>query len=374
MKVLFLSVPAGGGHHQTAKAMADFFAGRDNVETKILDVAENVNSVLKELISKGYILSTTLMPRAYSAIYDILDAKTAEDDELTRYNKLIADAFRRKLKKFIDEFRPDVIVSTHVWATIVLNRIARRTPLGAPIISIITDFTVHPFWEQTKSDFYIIPSEFLSYQAIKKLGDDEVILPMGIPIGPKFSQKIDKVSARRQQGLDDKFTVLVMMGSMGYGKAAQDIIKQLDKLPDDFQILAVCGRNKKLKNSILKMKLHKKIEVFGFVDNIDELMDASDCIITKPGGLSTSEALSKNLPLILANPIPGQEDRNLEFMLNHGVAVSLSDTFPADEAVYLLMNYPHIMTQLSDNAKILAKPDAAKNLGELIMDIYENNN
>ena len=374
MKVLFLSVPAGGGHHQTAKAMADFFAGRDNVETKILDVAENVNSVLKELISKGYILSTTLMPKAYSAIYDILDAKTAEDDELTRYNKLIADAFRRKLKKFIDEFRPDVIVSTHVWATIVLNRIARRTPLGAPIISIITDFTVHPFWEQTKSDFYIIPSEFLSYQAIKKLGDDEVILPMGIPIGPKFSQKIDKVSARRQQGLDDKFTVLVMMGSMGYGKAAQDIIKQLDKLPDDFQILAVCGRNKKLKNSILKMKLHKKIEVFGFVDNIDELMDASDCIITKPGGLSTSEALSKNLPLILANPIPGQEDRNLEFMLNHGVAVSLSDTFPADEAIYLLMNYPHIMTQLSDNAKILAKPDAAKNLGELIMDIYENNN
>ena len=370
MKVLFLSVPAGGGHHQTARAMTDFFAEYENVETKIIDVAENVNNVLKELISKGYILSTTLMPRAYSAIYDMLDAKTSDDDELTRYNKLIADAFKKRLKKSLDEFRPDVIVSTHVWATIVLNRIAKRHKIDAPIISIVTDYTVHPFWEQAKSDYYIVPSELLSYQAIKKLGKDKVIIPLGIPISPKFSQRREKVEARKALGIDNRFTVLVMMGSMGYGSAAKDIIKQLDKLPDDFQIIAVCGKNKKLKSSISKLKLHRKLIALGYINNVDEYMDCCDCVITKPGGLTTSEALAKNLPLILANPIPGQENRNQEFMQNHGLAISLSDTFPADEAIYTLMNYPHISQNLTANAKKLAKPDAAKKLGEFIIDIY----
>lgn len=371
MKVLFLSVPAGGGHHQTAKAMTDYFAGRDDVETKILDVAENVNNVLKELISKGYILSTMIMPKTYSAIYDILDAKTSDDDEITRYNKLISNAFKKRLRKYIEDYRPDVIVSTHSFATLVLNRIAKRHKIDAKIISIVTDFTMHPLWEQTKSDYYIIPSELLSYQAIKKLGPDKTILPLGIPISPKFSIKTEKAIARASLGLDNKFTVLVMMGSMGYGKAAVDIIKQLDKLPDDFQILVVCGKNKRLKSSVSKLKVHRKLIAYGFVNNVDQLMDCADCVITKPGGLSTSEALAKNVPLILANPIPGQEDRNLEFMLNHGIAISLSDTFPADEAVYLLMNYPHVSQQLKENSKRLAKPDAAKNLGEFIEDIYK---
>ncbi len=371
MKVLFLSVPAGGGHHQTAKAMTDYFAEFVNVETKILDVAENVNIVLKELISKGYILSTTIFPKAYSAIYDILDAKTSDDDEITRYNKLIANAFKRRLLKSLEEYQPDVIVSTHVWATMVLNRIAKRHKIGAPIISIVTDYTMHPFWEQAKSDYYIIPSELLSYQAIKKLGNDKVILPLGIPINPKFSEKNDRALASAALDIDNKFTVLVMMGSMGYGKAAVDIIKQLDKLPDDFQIIAICGNNKRLKASVSKLKLHRKLICYGYVTNVDEIMDCCDCIITKPGGLTTSEALAKNLPLILTNPIPGQEDRNMEFMVNHGLALSVSDTFPADEAVYLLMNYPHIARQLKDNAKLLAKPDAAKSLGEFILDIYK---
>lgn len=370
MKVLFLSVPAGGGHHQTAKAMTDYFAEFENVETKILDVAENVNIVLKELISKGYILSTTIFPKAYSVIYDLLDAKTAEDDELTRYNKLIANAFKKRLMKSLDEFRPDIIVSTHVWATIVLNRIAKRHKIDAPIISIVTDFTMHPFWEQARSDYYIIPSELLSYQAIKKLGNDKAILPLGIPISPKFSVSNDKSQMRKSLGVDEKYTVLVMMGSMGYGKAAVEIIKQLDKLPDDFQIIAVCGKNKRLKSSVSKLKLHRKLITYGFINNVDEIMDCCDCIITKPGGLTTSEALAKNLPLILTNPIPGQEDRNMEFMTNHGLAISVSDTFPVDEAVYLLMNYPHISRQFKDNACHLAKPDAAQKLGEFIQDIY----
>jgi len=369
MKVLFLSVPAGGGHHQTAKAMSDYFAGREDVDCKILDVAENVNSIVKELISKGYILSTTILPKVYGSIYDFLDTRTNDNDEVTSTNKLLSNAFKRRLKKYLDEYDPDVIVSTHVFATIILNRLAKRNPIRAKVISIVTDYTVHPLWEQTKSDYYITASEFLSYQALKKFGPHKNVLPLGIPVSPKFCIKTEKSVARAALGLGDKFTVLVMMGSMGYGSAAKDIIKQLDRLPEDFQILAICGNNKKLKSDISRMRIHKKLIAFGYVHNVDALMDCADCLITKPGGLSTSEALAKNIPLILANPIPGQEDRNLEFMLNHGVAISLSDTHPADEAIYMLMHYPYISEQLKASAQLLAKPDAARNLGEFILNL-----
>lgn len=368
MKVLFLSVPTGGGHHQAAKAICEHLSDKENVECRILDVAENVNNVVKDMISKGYILSTTVFPKIYGSLYDLLDTKT-EDDDYSAI-KLLSSGFKKQLKKYLDEYNPDIIVSTHCFATIILNKIAKKHPIRAKIISIVTDYTVHPWWEQTKSDFYITASEYLSYQAIKKLGTDKNVLPLGIPVHPKFSKKGDKYEIRKKLNLEDKFTVLVMMGSMGYGNAATSIIKQLGKLPEDIQIIAVCGKSKRLKSSINRLKTDKKIVTYGFVDNVDELMDASDCIITKPGGLSTSEALAKNLPLILANPIPGQEDRNMEFMLDHGVAISLSDTHPADEAIYLLMHFPHIMERLKDNAMYLAKPDATKNLGEFIIDIY----
>ncbi len=369
MKILFLSVPTGGGHHQAAKAIREYFSEYSDVECRVLDVAENVNNIVKDMISKGYILSTTFFPKIYGSFYNILDAKT-EDEDYSAI-KLLSSVFKKQLKKYLDEYKPDIIVSTHCFATIILNKIAKKHPIGAKIISIVTDYTVHPWWEQTKSDYYITASEFLSYQAIKKLGTDKNVLPLGIPVHPKFSQKGNKNEIRKKLKLDDRFTVLVMMGSMGFGNAATNIVKQLGKLPEDIQIIAVCGKSKRLKSSIQRIKTDKKVIAHGFVDNVDELMDASDCIITKPGGLSTSEALAKNLPLILTNPIPGQEDRNMEFMLNHGVAISLSDTHPADEAIYLLMHFPHIMERLRDNARFLAKPDATKNLGEFIIDIYK---
>lgn len=370
MKVLFLSVPTGGGHHQAAKAICEYFAEFNDVECRVLDVAENVNNIVKDMISKGYILSTMFFPRIYGSLYDILDAKT-EDEDYSAI-KLLSTVFKKQLKKYLDDYNPDIIVSTHCFATIILNKIAKKHPIDAKIISIVTDYTMHPWWEQTKSDYYITASEFLAYQAIKKLGSDKNVLPFGIPIHPKFSKLGDKTEMRKKLGLKNKFTVLVMMGSMGYGNAATNIIKQLTKLPEEIQIVAVCGKSKKLKASIQRIKSNKDIITYGFVDNVDELMDACDCIITKPGGLSTSEALAKNLPLILTNPIPGQEDRNMEFMLNHGVAISLSDTHPADEAIYLLMHIPHIMDRLKDNARHLAKPDATKKLGEFILDIYKN--
>lgn len=367
MKVLFLSVPTGGGHHQAAKAMETYFADRSDVECRMLDIAENVNSILAEAVSKGYILTTTVTPKIYGSLYDFFDLRTNPSTEASKTMKFLSTGFRKKLYAYIQAFRPDVIVSTHLFATITLNRIAKHHPVPAFLISIVTDFTLHPTWEQARSDYYITASELLSYQALKKWGTLENVLPLGIPIHPKFAKKIPAQEARTALGIEDKFTVLIMMGSMGYGTHTTDILRQLDRLDEDFQILMVCGSNSKLKRKVDRMKLNKRIVTYGFVDNVDVLMDACDCIITKPGGLSTSEALAKRLPILMLDPIPGQEDRNKEFMLNNGIAVNISETFGVDEAVYQLMHCPFKREQLILNTGYFAKPNAARDLGELML-------
>lgn len=374
MKILFLSVPTGGGHHQAAKAMQGYFADRNDVECRVLDIAENVNSALAEALSKGYILTTTITPKIYGSLYDLLDMRgNHSQGEVSKTNKFLSKAFRKKLYAYITSYRPDVIVSTHLFATITLNRIAKHHPISAWLISIVTDYTIHPMWEQARSDYFITASELLSYQALKKWGTVEHIMPLGIPIHPKFAEKIPQSTARERLGVADKYTVLVMMGSMGYGTRMVDMLKGLDSLDEDFQVLVICGNNHKLKSRINKRKWKKQVHAYGFVENVEVFMDACDCIITKPGGLSTSEALAKHLPILMLDPIPGQEDRNKEFMLNNGIALNLSDTFTAEEAVYQLIHYSFKATHLSDNAKRFAKPYAARDLGEFLIEICNKN-
>ena len=190
---------------------------------------------------------------------------------------------------------------------------------------------------------------------------------------PKFAEKIPQADARKELGLDSRFTILLMMGSMGYGNDTMDIISRLDNMSEDFQIITVCGNNKKLKAQIDAMEKKKRFINYGFTHNVDVLMDAADCIITKPGGLSTSEALAKELPIIMLDPIPGQEDRNEEFMLNNGIAISLSDTYTVDEAIYQLIHFGYRLDQLKQNMKYIAKPNSTRDLGEFMLTLCGEN-
>ena len=369
LKILFLSIPTGGGHHQAARAMERYFEGREDVECRMLDMAENVNSALADAVSKGYILTTSVTPKLFGTIYDLLDARENPSAEASRTIRVLMSAFRKKLCAYIDAFRPDVIVSTHPFCTITLNRAAKRHPISAQLISIVTDFTIHPFWEQARSDYYVTASELLSHQALKKWGTVEQVLPLGIPVDPKFAKKMPKEDARKALGAENKFTVLIMMGSMGYGTSTAETLRTLDRMDEDFQILVICGSNKKMKSRLDRMKFTKEVKIFGFVNNVDVFMDACDCIITKPGGLSTSEALAKRVPILMLDPIPGQEDRNKEFLLNNGIALYISDTFDVDEAVHQLIHYPFKAEQMISNMKHFAKPNAARDLGEFILSI-----
>lgn len=244
--------------------------------------------------------------------------------------------------------------------------------LRAKCIGILTDYAFHPFWEEALHlDYVVVPNELLTAQAIKKGYREEQVLPLGIPINPKFSVQVSQSEARARLGLDlNKRTVLLMSGSMGYGNI-EETVEQLDRVTYDFQIITVCGNNSAAKAKIDGMKTKKRILNLGFVDYVDLLMDASDCIITKPGGLTSSEAMAKGLPMIIINPIPGQEDRNTEFFTNNGVAMAVSNTLPIDEVMYHLLANPKRLDIMRESIAQIAKPDSTKNICEFAKKIAE---
>ena len=363
MKVLLLSIPAGGGHYQTARAVSDCLI-EQGAECEILDMTKNASGFVAGVISKGYSITTTFLTAGYRFFYNWANKRTKHS--LTFPTWLLCKACGKKLAEYVKAYNPDVIVSTHPFTTIVWNDIAKKYNLNQKIISIITDFTVQPTWEQAESDYFITPSELLNYQCLRKFGSVDNVLPLGIPVSTKFSQKSPKDLTRQASGLEDKFTVLIMMGSMGFKSAAKKIVKKLEHMSEDFQIVVVCGNNKRLLKSLKKLKTNKTLKVFGFVDNVSELMDAADCIITKPGGLSSSEALAKNIPMILTCPIPGHEDRNMQFLVNNGAGIAISKIFGVEEAVYQLYHFPDVAKKLSENAQSIAKPNATRDLVELI--------
>lgn len=356
MKVLVLSITTGQGHNQVAKSLCEFFEQND-IGAVTLDTLEYVNPALKELVSRGYLMATKRVPKIYGGGYRLAEKRDADNSKEGRLEKLTTTILSRRLVRFIDDYNPDVIVCTHVFASLLISHVAHKMKPGIKTVGIVTDFTIHPYWEDTEMDYYITANHLLTNQAVKKGINEEKLVPIGIPIHPKFANKLDKQEARKALGIEDIPTVLVMSGSMGYGKIGR-MIKQIDESELDFQIISVCGYNDKLKQKVDKIKFKRPIYNYGFSDKIDLFMDAADCIVTKPGGLTTSEALAKGLPMIMANPIPGQEDRNVEFLLNNGAALKVSSTFPVDEAIYQLFTNKARRETLREIVSVLGRPDS----------------
>lgn len=367
MKVLILSVKAGFGHHSTAQAIIDYFTEKD-IECTMLDTFEYINPVLADSIDNGYLFSTKYMPEIYGKAYDILDGRVQKWDKhsiVAVLSKLVSN----KLKDYITEYEPDIIIGTHSYACMLMTYLREKHIVSCPLIGVVTDFTVHPFWESTDLDYYVTADSLLDNQMRKKGIDSSRILPFGIPIKSKFSSGVEKSKARELLGIDDKTTILFMMGSMGFGNVIK-VISEIDDLDIDFQVLCVCGKNEKMLKEVESKTWKKKIIPYGFVDNVDVMMDASDCIITKPGGLTTSELMAKKLPAIIMNPIRGQEDRNMEFLVNNGAAIMVTDTFCIDEALFQLIKNPKRLELLKESVSLLGKPESTKNLCEFIIKLY----
>ncbi len=376
MKILILTVTAGEGHNSTAKGIKSALEGMvcangDEIEAVVLDTFDYLSPELAKFISEGYLFVTERAKYAYKIGYNLAEKRSKRDKppfNITSY------AMAGDLARYINSYNFDAIVFTHPFAGILLNVMKQSGTVTVPTLGILTDFTFHPYWEDcVANDYVVVPDKLLIPQGLRKGFRESQILPYGIPIKPEFTQKLDKAEARRKLGLDPgKLTLLLMGGSMGYGNMSENL-RKIDgcRLERDFQIICVCGNNREMKeevDSTAKFSSHVILST-GFVNYISDIMDASDCIITKPGGLTTSESLVKGLPMIIVNPIPGQEERNAQFLVNTGCAMVTSKTYPIEECVYqLALSETRISVMKSSIAEI-AKPNSTSDVCSFIRDL-----
>lgn len=363
MKALILSVKAGYGHHSTGIAMMNCLK-RHGIDCEMLDTLEYINKFLGEGVQDGYLIATKYLKEAYGRVYDSLDKK---DSPYRSYSPeaMIAKFLSRKLEKFMKDYNPSFVIGTHSYAAWLMTVLKKHGVLSCPMFGVVTDYTIHPFWESTLLDYYVIPDGILTASAVKKGIMPNKLLPYGIPIRECFSRKREKSEAKAALGLSDKPVVLIMMGSMGFGNMT-DVLKSVDSYDGDYQTVVICGNNEKAERSILESYWKKPVRCLGFTNNVDEYMDAAEIIITKPGGLTTSEAMAKKLPLILTNPIPGQEERNMEFLVNAGAAMAVSKTFPLENALYQFFECPWRRKIMEEAVAHIGKPDSTEHLYSFI--------
>ncbi len=360
MNVLFLSISTGSGHASCARAMENTLKNM-GATTYSLDVFGYSNKFLEKAVSDMYLFALNKTPKLYGKYYDKEDyGKGKFVNVVSKFNITV----KNKIEKFIIDNKIDAVVCTHLFAAQLMMLIKKK--VKTLNIGVVTDYTIHPKWETTDMDAYVIADKSLIPLALKKGLKEEKMMPIGIPVDEKFTKVGDKAAARKNLGFDDKPLLFVMMGSMGFGNI-KEIVKELDDAQGDFNIAIVCGSNKKALKTIQKSTYEHNVKAYGFVNNVDEFMDAAECIITKPGGLSVTESLAKKLPMIYIDPIPGQEERNIEFLVNSGVGLMVSNTYTLAMAVSLFFTDEARRQEMQNAVVRLAKPDAAKKIGEYIM-------
>ena len=226
-------------------------------------------------------------------------------------------------------------------------------------VSVITDFEAHALWMDSCVDLYCVAAEETKARLVARGAVEENIVATGIPIGAKFTSKVDPKAVRKQYGLrDDMRVLLVLSGGFGMGPVGE-ILEQLDKVSEEFQTVVVTGRNEELRRDLAAVDRKHPTHVLGFASNMHELMAISDLVITKPGGLTSSEALAMGKPLFILNPIPGQEAANSDFLLERGAAGKANRVEDLPYRIEQLIGSKKL-TQMAAAAKALGRPNAAK--------------
>lgn len=328
MRVLVLSCNTGEGHNSCGKAIMDVLKSRD-VYCEMQDALACVSPSISKFICDWFVRIYRYMPKLFNAGYTMLERTCpAPDEMLPVYEALALGA--KKLKENIVNGDFDAVICTHTISGMMLTQSRRKYKLSIPSYFVSTDYTCHPTAEHCDMDGYFIPDASLIHEFLLAGLPEEKLIPTGIPIRQPFFTDLEKPEARQLLDLPkDGIVVLLMCGSMGCGPIERIALEVSSRLEEGSTLVAVCGSNKKLYDSLEKSASHK-LRVLGFTTQVPEYMDASDLIITKPGGLSSTEAATKGLPMVFINTVGGCEQRNLDFFANRDFATGSTD---ADEVI-----------------------------------------
>lgn len=368
-KLVIFSVSAGAGHVRAAQALvAGAKRWYPDVEAVHVDLMELVPQLFKKVYADSYLKVVERHPALWGYLYDKSDHEKA-DSGLNRLRQAIERLNTRKLAGLLRELQPDYVICTHFLPAELLSRKIRAGKFSAPVWVQVTDFDFHALWIQQQMNGYFAAHDEVAWRMAERGIPADTIHVTGIPIMPAFDRQYDRATCAAEFGLDPNRTTLLMMsGGMGVGGIEQ-LAERLLQLQGDFQIVALAGRNEKLLTDLKLVAMRHPGRLFplGFINVIERVMAASDLAITKPGGLTTSECLAVGLPMIVVSPIPGQEERNADFLLENGAALKACDAGALAWRVRQLLDNPQRLLHLRQNALDCGKPDAACRVLETVL-------
>ena len=369
-RILVLSVSAGAGHVRAAQALcAAAQPGFPQLEVTHLDVMDLVSQAFRKVYADSYIKLVEKMPLAWAYLYQSTDrpASRSAIDELRRR---IQRLNTRKLDDELARATPDAIVCTHFLPAELLSHRIRKGRPTPPVWVQVTDFDIHALWIHPYMAGYCVANHEIAARIVARGIAPEQTFVTGIPIMPQFSQKLDRATCAAELGLDaHKPTLLMMSGGAGVGDI-ESLAQRLVVLEHDLQIVALAGRNEVLLKS-LKRVAHAhpgRLLPLPFTRTIERVMAVADIAITKPGGLTTSECLAMQVPMIVISPIPGQEERNADFLLESGAALKAIDAASLEYKVRLLLEHPERLAAMRDCMRAKARPDAATSVLSLVVE------
>lgn len=390
MKVLILSASTGGGHMRASSALKSYILSNyEDSVVEIVDTFEYINPILNKTVTDGYLYLATKTPKMYGTVYKSANKENLLNSAVVLVNSL----FSKRLKPLLDQFKPDVIITTHPFSTEMVSNLKGSGDINIPLICIMTDYAPHRTWINKNVDYYIVANDQMIEPMVKMGASKEKIYPFGIPIEESFYTKLDKELILKELGLDvDVPTILIMAGSFG----VTDILKIYDRITTidtEFQLIIITGRNRKLYdafekvlagngnayiNPILskiprakKTRYDKKTKLLFFTNEVEKYMQAADLIITKPGGLTVSEALACNLPMAVFNAIPGQEEENAEFLIDNNMAVKIGKDSTCEETIRNLLQNRSELDSMKVSCENFDKSASCKNILSLIENIIE---
>ena len=394
-KVLIMSASTGGGHNRAARAIKEELESRtiDNmsIECEIVDSLKLVNNTMDKVISRGYEKSALYTPKAYGSVYRFSETTIASKNEF-KTNPLTS-LMARKFKHLLNESTPDLIIGTHPFPMIALSTLKKNNNIHSlsrsesfykstkvdipPMISVLTDYTTHSTWIQNEIDYYIVGHEYVKELLVYEGVDSEKVKAFGITVEKSFLSHRDRETVLTELGLSpEKLTVLLMGGSFGAGNI-KETLEDLIAIDRDFQILVITGRNEHLKDKLSKMldsTIHNKnICLLGYTNKMNDILASIDVLISKPGGLTTTEALLNDVPMIVPYFIPGQEEENLDFLTNCGAALRTTKKYSLPVLLKVLIDDPSRLDNLRKNIKSIRKFDSAVNISNLVVDILSSN-
>lgn len=366
-KILLLYISISSGHHKASLALERALRILDpSVEVLNINSLNYTNPLVEKVINRTYMGIIKNSPEVWEYLYD--NPKVFRN--ISRLRDLTHRFNSGKLKTLLDDFKPHAIACTQAFPCGMVADYKISFGLDIPLFGVLTDCAPHSYWIFDSVDYYIVHSESAMNKFIENGISRERIRVFGIPIDPKFANKLDLKEIRNKNGIDKSLpAILIMGGGQGLGPIPE-IVSSLNRISRPLQLLIVAGTNRRLFRWLEKRKkvFRMRSFIYGYVSNIDELMAVSTLIITKAGGLTISEAIAKSIPMIIINPIPGQEAKNTEYMLKEGAAIKADSPKDIGILTEALLNQPAKLEHMRQNANKIAAPNSSIETARLILE------